>query len=438
MFHNTLQIRFLSFIGPKKELAKIDFGPGLNLVYGPSNTGKSSILDAIDFMLGRERKLKEIPEHEGYDQVLLGLEFSTNEKYTLFRSISGGDYELYSDLHWQKPEKQDSIVLRTKKPTKKIQSISNFILGKLDFEDKKLKKNEDNSLVSLTLRNYLPITIISETDIQKEASPYISEQYADVPTSKSRLKLLLTGVDDSALLPAEMEKKRVSRNAKIDILDELIAEKEVEISEISPNGDSPNELSSQLNRLNESIQNRQRALVSTEEQYGQLIASRATSRQEQERNTERLAEISEMLGRFRLLEEQYQSDILRIINIKEAGTLFNALEFDKCPFCGSQSLNDSGHAECAGNVSNLIPAAEAEQDKIKALKIDLSSTMVQLKEESAIIEREAPKLKLSIDKINEQIKVIAPEIETLRNKFSDLLSVKNQVDRSIKMLEQLV
>ncbi|WP_152412050.1 ATP-binding protein, partial [Halomonas sp. HAL1] len=74
-----MEIRFIVFVGPIKKSAELEFGSGLNLIYGPSNTGKSSVLDGIDFMLGAESPLKELPEHEGYDQVILGVEFSKSE-----------------------------------------------------------------------------------------------------------------------------------------------------------------------------------------------------------------------------------------------------------------------------------------------------------------------------------------------------------------------
>ena len=220
-----MEIRFLIFTGPRKKPAELSFGSGLNLIYGPSNTGKSSVLDAIDFMLGREdRPLKEISEHEGYDRLYLGIEFSESEKYTLVRSIDGGDFECFEGLHRERPKGQEPMVLRPKTGTKKIKSLSTFILEKLDFSGKKLKKNANNSLVSLTLRSSLFLSIVPETDIQKEASPYISTQYTKKTEHKSLLKFMLTGVDDSALLPAEVEKKRLSRTAKIDILEELIIE----------------------------------------------------------------------------------------------------------------------------------------------------------------------------------------------------------------------
>lgn len=172
-----MEIRFIVFAGPSKESAEIEFGSGLNLIYGPSNTGKSSVLDGIDFMLGADKPLKELPEHEGYDQVILGVEFSKSEFFTFVRNIDGGDYECFEGLHKIKPLDIDPVILRPKTETKRIKSISSFILEKVNLSNKKLKKNAQNGLVSLTLRNSLDLFVVNEANIQKESSPYISEQY---------------------------------------------------------------------------------------------------------------------------------------------------------------------------------------------------------------------------------------------------------------------
>jgi AAA15 family ATPase/GTPase len=66
------RLRFLGFFGPEKAPATVAFGPGLNVLYGASNTGKSFIVEAIDFMLGGKPPLRDIPERVGYDLVLLG------------------------------------------------------------------------------------------------------------------------------------------------------------------------------------------------------------------------------------------------------------------------------------------------------------------------------------------------------------------------------
>ncbi len=57
--------------------------------------------------------------------------------------------------------------------------------------------------------------MISERDIQREASPFISEQYISATTDKSRLRFLLTGVDDRKLIPEEKEREVISRRARL-------------------------------------------------------------------------------------------------------------------------------------------------------------------------------------------------------------------------------
>jgi hypothetical protein len=92
----TLQLKLthLTFIGTSVEPARVEFGPGVTLVRGPSDTGKSFIVDALDFMLGANA-LKEIPEREPYSTVLLGLELPDGEAVTVTRSVDGGNFGLY-------------------------------------------------------------------------------------------------------------------------------------------------------------------------------------------------------------------------------------------------------------------------------------------------------------------------------------------------------
>jgi hypothetical protein len=57
---NRLTLTHLTLFGPNVETASVEFGPGATVVRGPSDTGKSFIVDAVDFMLGAQN-LKEIP-----------------------------------------------------------------------------------------------------------------------------------------------------------------------------------------------------------------------------------------------------------------------------------------------------------------------------------------------------------------------------------------
>jgi hypothetical protein len=126
-----MQLRHLAFSGPEKAMATIEFGEGLNMIYGASNTGKSSVFDAIDFILGRDstkKPLKEIPEHEGYDVLSLGIKFSHGPEVTFSRPLQGGSLLIYDGLHFNPRNLDGSTIMRAGKPTKTERSVNDFIM----------------------------------------------------------------------------------------------------------------------------------------------------------------------------------------------------------------------------------------------------------------------------------------------------------------------
>ncbi|MDO6537961.1 hypothetical protein Q4524_05165 [Alteromonas stellipolaris] len=433
-----MEIRFIVFIGPVKESAEIEFGSGLNLVYGPSNTGKSSVLDGIDFMLGTEKPLKELPEHEGYDQVILGVEFSKSDHFTFVRSIEGGDYECFEGLHKRKPLDIEPVILRAKSETKKIKSISSFILEKVNLSNKKLKKNAQNGLVSLTLRNSLGLAIVNEANIQKESSPYISTQYTKITEHKSRLKFILTGVDDSSLLPAEVEKKALSRAAKIEVLKELIEEQGKSLGDISTLENSLAELRQQDERLSQTILEERSTLDANEEKYNSLVRNRAALRDELELKSIRINEVVEMLSRFKLLQKQYASDIARLESISETGTLLEALPSEKCPTCGRLVSDDKTHQDCDKNIRHVVAAAVSEKSKVEGLNGELQFTVSNLSSELESIREQLPDIEEKISFVGKELAVVNPELDDQRTNYTELFNLKSELDDSIKQHEQLI
>src|SRR4029077_3531299 len=61
MAFNPLQLRFIRFLGPGKEPVEFPFKSGFNILYGSSDTGKTFLVEAIDFMLGAGDDLRDIP-----------------------------------------------------------------------------------------------------------------------------------------------------------------------------------------------------------------------------------------------------------------------------------------------------------------------------------------------------------------------------------------
>ncbi len=69
---NRLTLVHLTFLGVGKPPATVEFSPGLTVIYGASERGKSYVEKSVDYMLGAS-ELKPIPEDKGYSRILLGL-----------------------------------------------------------------------------------------------------------------------------------------------------------------------------------------------------------------------------------------------------------------------------------------------------------------------------------------------------------------------------
>src|ERR1035441_2905838 len=133
------QLRRLRVIGKGKDPAEVEFGRGFNVISGASNTGKSYILQCIDFMLGSTKRPKRIKESIGYESVLLEIEDHEGNIHQLERSLSGhaflhrmisGDEVLSEETLAEKHEPNDKA------------TISGFLLELSKAWGLKIRQNE--------------------------------------------------------------------------------------------------------------------------------------------------------------------------------------------------------------------------------------------------------------------------------------------------------
>src|ERR1700719_47093 len=90
-----LTIRDLVFTGNAEGRAELALQPGLNVLYGASNTGKSFTVKTIDFMLGSTRPLPDIDERKDFERAWMSITLPTAGGVTLMRALAGGSLELY-------------------------------------------------------------------------------------------------------------------------------------------------------------------------------------------------------------------------------------------------------------------------------------------------------------------------------------------------------
>jgi len=195
-----IQIKAVRVIGANKPPAEVSFAQGFNVISGASNTGKSYILECIDYGLGAGKTPKHIEESVGYGSVQLDF-VSGGDSFTLERSLKGGDARVFGTDATGSPlpprflAEQDS-------PTDP-NTISGFFLQQTGFWNKRVRTSKSGELRSLSFRDLARLIMVNESKIISDASPLLTGQYASETAERSVFNLLLSGNDDNSIIAAE-------------------------------------------------------------------------------------------------------------------------------------------------------------------------------------------------------------------------------------------
>jgi len=431
------QIRALSFHGNGKEPAVVTFGPGLNVIHGASNTGKSFVVEAIDFMLGGKGPLTDIPERVGYDRVMLSIEnVTTGEEYTLFRSHEGGAFKLFNGSFAEELPEDEGTTLADTHNEKNTDNLSAWLLDKLGMAGSRIRKNKNNDTVSLSFRNLARLAIVNEEEIIQKRSPLADGNYTADTANFSAFKYLLTGTDDSALVSLrKTTPEETSREAQIDLLDDLIKNYQRQVRDIAG---KPAELEEQDEKLGSALEVKAQQLSLVEGTFKDLSARRRTFYKRIEEVDNRLTEISTLLERFELLDEHYDSDLQRLKGMEEAGSLFVALGKTNCPICGASPDHQHADESCDGDIEKVVAAASAEIKKIESRKTDLVSTISTLRREESTLQNRLPSVRSSLDDVSNQIReIVAPDLKRQRASYTELSDKRVDVREAIGLHDSL-
>lgn len=419
-----MQLRKILFRSPSNE-ASLDFAPGVNVICGASDTGKSFLAESIDFMLGGS-ELRGITELAKYAEIELDLSINNGENWRFRRSISGGNFKL---INLDKPD-SDEIVLKQSHTHGKTDNLSGFLLEKIGLLGKRvLKSSVKSTTQSLSFRNLARLILVQEDEIQQKGSPFWSGQFTTKTSELATVKLLLTNIDDSSVVSTiEIGKDNTEQLA---LIDELLTDIAIEIEDIGENRD---ELESQFERLESSIKSHRDSLSAVQRRLDSFLTQRRLALKERSDTLDRLSEISDIFVRFNLLQEHYVVDIHRLEAIQESGSMFAHVDSAPCPLCGATPNAQHLEASCEGDVSAIITAANAEIAKIEKLKDELNSTIKDLKAEELGLEKLLTEKEAAYKSLDKTIQeTIGPEVNDAQISFSELVETRSNVQRSIDL-----
>ncbi|WP_331718810.1 hypothetical protein OG851_43055 (plasmid) [Streptomyces sp. NBC_00161] len=431
---SALTLVHLTSVGPDKPLATVEFGPNLTVVYGASESGKSYIVEAIDYMLGAT-KLKPIREAEGYTHILLGLRTENGDVTTLCRELGGNKVDVFDTDIRTLPAAAPTHRLSVKHSPKADNNLSRHLLKILGVDGRRvLKSATQGQLRTLSFRDLAHLCVISDTRMADPRSPVLaSGQNTAAPAEKSTFKLLLTG-EDEAERPAgasDVEKK-VGRG-RIDLLNQLITETQ---SNLAIQVSEP-ELHAQLGRLEEALAAATAAngeLVTQRFDLvgrGRALSSQATA------NRERAGELRTLLGRFGLLRQQYESDIDRLRMVAEAGSLLGYFFREgPCVFCGAALEHQQPDHQLA-ETEHLQVAVAAETRKTTDLHADLITTMEDLEEQLGQLEDEYAAFTTASSVLSTELRLLDERLTPLQGDAKALLTARSQIQTDMALHAQI-
>lgn len=415
---NRLFINELRSLGTGK-IAKLEFKRGLNIITGASNTGKSYIIECIDYLFGAENPPKDIAESKDYNFLLLELEYNS-KVFTIKRYLRGSDTQVIHlyECSIENVEKYEYQELGINAKTKT--SISSYILDLMEYSDKKvLSKIKTNKTKQISLREIVDFIIVSETNIINDESPIFSDNY-EATYKKSLFNFLLTNHDNSDLLEIEDPKlTKAKLSAKIDVYDKLITETSEKIEEL---------VEYKIEDLNEQIN-------SLEHQYEYnttLLNRKTTERVEYIKNIEKFKnlsiESSRLLNKYNLLKNYYVNDIERLDFVEEGSFYLNQLRNYPCPICNNNIDNSQIYYD------EILYSCNKENEKIKIKIGDLEQTILY---ENKNIENYTNK----INELNKKIYSLTIEIDNelkphskvLKNRIDNILTLQKKIELKKKL-----
>lgn len=215
---SSLLINQLIVVGRNKNYT-VNFNPGVNIIYGDSATGKSSILNLIDYLLG-SKHFDLYPEIESAGRYAV-LDVTLNEdRYTIKRDIFDSSKPI--DVFPCEYEKIESFSATKYLPNFKenpnypdMGFYSEFLFSALNFNNIKIKESpskDDSKLVRLSFRDLFKYCYVDQDDLGSKAF-LKPDNYALQAKYKEVLKFIFNTLDSNVSnLDNQIAEKTKQRN----------------------------------------------------------------------------------------------------------------------------------------------------------------------------------------------------------------------------------
>lgn len=440
-----LLLKTLRLIGIRKNY-EVHFHKGLNYISGPTSTGKTAILELIDYALGKAKHKSYIEIGESCTDV--ELEFYILENlYKIKRPLSAFNEPVLLQTYDSDKEKfTQARVLKIDAPSNE-KSLSYFLLSKLNFTNLTIR-GDDFSFRDLFKLSYLKQTKIDNESILNEQNWVLNGK------EKATFEIILD-IYDSLLGDLQKSLKIEKENLKekeirYDAVREFLKIAEVENYETVQV--KSKHIDSELYNINSKLENYKSDILETDvgNDIYDLVVLVSNQKEKLSNLRNKFLEQKQYIQKLQLLENQYFADSEKISEQLAGIKAINKYGYIYCPNClRAISLHkESSCSLCHQNMDDIvieISNLKEERKKLKKKKNELRAYIGLEKEKSIRVGIEINKLEDNInldekklDGLTRQyISPLATEISSLSIKVGQLHEEKKSLKESLKFIEEL-
>jgi hypothetical protein len=422
--------------------AEITFGPKLTLITGRSDTGKTHIVECLDFALGDGGLPKEIPERDGYDEVALELEHD-GSTFVISRRMSAPDNaRVFAGTldEWDGQTGEPYPVSISGAP-KSSETLSGWLLEVSGFDvGAPIISNKKGKHQRLSFRTFAPMAIVDEESIITSASPILSPQRTAHTANRSIFGIVLTGHTPTLEEVEEIRQaheRRQKAGERLGILDPMITEVRRAIED---DGAPRSQLEADLQRLEEELAEVSETVTKSGDRARAMMGERNRSLHAADKASREAVANRDLQARFRLLKQHYEVDVRRLEFVIEGGHFFQQIAASHCPTCGRE-IEIGGDADCHPESAEFLDvekAARAEIGKLSPRLRDLDVAIVEAAGREATEEQTADQARKRAEELDREIEEVAnPSAGAARGRVAEVTARRRALEEQLLRFREL-
>ncbi len=347
-----LFLKTFRLVGIEKDY-EFDFKMGLNFISGPTSTGKTTILELIDYALGADKHKSYIEVGSKCTDVELEI-ILEGTLYRIKRTLFEFTLPVLVEIFDDESQKFLQFGIFSVDDPSNEKSLSNFLLSKLGLSGVKIS-NQTFSFRDLFKYSYLKQTKIDSEDMLSEKNwPVFNKEKATFEIIFNFYDTLLGEL--KATLKKKQEELKEEK-LKYEGIDDFLKDSGIE------NFESVRlrrvEIEEHISELNKVLLNNKELVEkqTSKSEVNNLSKATLDKKKAQKEHMEDLQDQDQYIQKLRLLFNQYENDIEKIdatiMGIKE----INKYGFVLCPNCLKPIENHIGHGDCSlcgGNMEDLV------------------------------------------------------------------------------------